>query len=217
LYAEHESGFLAGYAAVMDGYRELGFTGGVPVPAVVRFGHGFIQGAEYAAASLGLPEGEVSIRFHYFGGFAPAPEHVAFAQAWFAAGVEVIFAAAGGAGGSVISAAEAAGGYVIGVDVDQSGDSDVVITSAMKALANSVYNLLGHYAVGTFPGGRIEMFDAASDGVALPMENSRFRQFTQAQYDAIFAQLASGAVVVNNSLDFDEVIEEITLVTVLPT
>jgi basic membrane protein A len=217
LYAEHESGFLAGYAAVMDGYREMGFTGGVPVPAVQRFGHGFIQGAEHAAADLGLDEGEVSIRFHYFGGFAPSPENVAFAQAWFAAGVEVIFAAAGGAGGSVITAAEAANAYVIGVDVDQSGASDVVVTSAMKALANSVYNLLGHYVVGTFPGGRVELFDARSNGVALPMETSRFRQFTQAQYDAIFNQLATGAVVVNDSLSFDEILADISLVSVLPT
>ena len=215
LYAEEQSGFLAGYAAVMDGYRSLGFTGGVAVPAVQRFGHGFVQGAEHAAASLGLDAGDVTVRFHYFGGFAPSPENTAFAASWYAAGVEVIFAAAGGAGASVIAAAEAAGAYVIGVDVDQSGDSPVVITSATKALATSVYNLLSHYAAGTFPGGRVELFDAAANGVELPMATSRFNQFTQAQYDAIFNQLATGAVVVNNSLDQDEVFGAINLVTII--
>ena len=217
LYAEEESGFLAGYAAVMDGYRQLGFMGGVAVPAVARFGHGFVQGAEYAAASLGLDAGEVSVRYHYLGGFAPDPAHTALASGWFAAGTEVIFAAAGGAGASVIAAAEAAGAYVIGVDVDQSGASPVVITSATKALANSVYNLLSHYAAGTFPGGRVELFNAAAQGVELPMATSRFREFTQAQYDAIFNQLATGAVVVNNSLDQDEVFADISLVTILTT
>jgi basic membrane protein A len=201
----------------MEGYRNLGFIGGAAVPAVQRFGHGFIQGAEHAVDYLGLNEGDVSIRFHYLGGFAPDPAHTAFAGGWFAAGVEVIFAAAGGAGASVIGAAEAAGTSIIGVDVDQSGASEVVITSAMKALAVSVYDLLTHYVAGTFPGGRVEMYDAAANGVALPMENSRFQEFTQAQYDAIFAQLASGAVAVNNTLDFDEIVAGVSLVTVIPT
>jgi len=41
LFNEHESGFLAGYGAVMDGYTELGFMGGMAVPAVVKFGIGY--------------------------------------------------------------------------------------------------------------------------------------------------------------------------------
>ena len=80
LYAEEQAGFLAGYAAVMEGFRDLGFIGGVAVPAVVRYGYGFVQGAEHAARSLGLARGEVSVRFHYLGGFAPHPDHTALAN-----------------------------------------------------------------------------------------------------------------------------------------
>ncbi|MCL2563696.1 MAG: BMP family ABC transporter substrate-binding protein [Oscillospiraceae bacterium] len=198
-YAEEQAGFLAGYAVVMDGHRSLGFMGGIAVPAVVRFGHGFLQGAEYAANELGLDEGEVTVRYTYLGNFAPSPEHVTMAAAWFAGGVDVIFAAAGGATFSVISAANDADALVVGVDVDQSGQGPSVITSAMKELGGSVYDMLTDFMNGTFSGGVLR-FDASNNGVGLPMANSRFENFTQAQYDAIFALLANGTIVVNNDL-----------------
>ena len=212
-YAEEEAGFLAGYAAVMEGYRSLGFMGGIAVPAVVRFGHGFIQGAEHAAASLGLEAGEVTISYHYLGGFAPDPAHAMTAAAWFAAGTEVIFAAAGGAGFNVMSAAEAAGTSTIGVDVDQAGLSPSVITSAVKGLNVSVNAMLNDFLEGTFQGGE-QLFDASINGVGLPMGSARFENFTTAQYENIFAQLAGGAVTVSNSLVIDDILALITLVTV---
>ena len=216
-YAEEQAGFLAGYAAVMEGYTSLGFMGGHAVPAVVRFGHGFLQGAEHAAESLGLAEGDVTVNYFYVGGFAPSPEVATTASAWFAGGTEVIFAAAGGAGFSVISGAEASGGSVIGVDVDQSGASDVVITSAMKALDVSVYDMLTDFLNGAFRGGVELMFDASVNGIGLPMHTSRFQVFTQAQYDAIFALLANGTIVVNNVVtpSVTEANLDLTLVTVV--
>ena len=213
-YAEEESGFLAGYAAVMNGYRQLGFMGGVAVPAVVRFGHGFLQGAEYAAASLGLDAGEVTVRYHYAGSFAPDPAVTTLAGSWYAAGTEVIFAAAGGAGFSVITAAEAAGASMIGVDVDQGGVSDVVVTSAIKGLGPSVYLMITEFVNDVWRGGNELTLDASVNGVGLPMESSRLTNFTQAQYDAIFGRVASGAISVSSSIDFDEVVAELSLVEV---
>ena len=205
-YAEEEAGFLAGYSAVMEGYRELGFMGGIAVPAVVRFGHGFIQGAEYAAAELGLGEGEVTINYHYLGSFAPDPTITTNAASWFAQGTEVIFVAAGGAGGSVMAAAESAGGSVIGVDVDQRHLSpDTVISSAVKGLDVSVYDMLTDFAEGHFVGGRELRFNAAINGVGLPMDNSQFQNFTQEQYDSIFDALKTGRIQVINTLEMSEV------------
>ena len=198
LYAEDQSGFLAGYAAVMDGFRELGFLGGMAVPAVVRFGYGFLQGAEQAAIELELEPGEVTVRYHYLGGFTPQPEHQALAAAWFMDGIEVIFAAAGGAGNSVMAAAEAQNGLVIGVDIDQSYDSPTVITSALKELSYSVYLMIDAFYAGEFPGGQTLVLGADNYGIGLPMETSRFRSFSQSDYDYIFSQLVDGTVVVNN-------------------
>jgi basic membrane protein A len=211
-YAEEQAGFLAGYAAVMEGYRGLGFMGGIAVPAVVRFGHGFIQGAEFAAESLGLDQGEVTINYTYVGGFAPSPEVATTAAAWFVAGTEVIFAAAGGAGGSIMSGAEGEGGSVIGVDVDQAHLSPTVITSAIKGLNVSVYAMLTDFMNDSFRGGE-QLFDASINGVGLPMESARFQNFTQAQYNNIFAQLASGAINVSNSLNMEDIVVSLVDVT----
>lgn len=213
-YAEEQSGFLAGYAAVMEGYRTLGFLGGAAVPAVVRFGSGFVQGAEFAAQSLGLAAGEVVIDYAYLGGFGPAPEHQTRAAGMFATGTEVIFVAAGGAGLSVMAAAEAEGGSVIGVDVDQYHLSDTIVTSALKGLETSVFDLLVNFTQGNFPGGVAHRYDAMNDGVGLaPASTSRLSVFTQEQYNAIFAELAAGNISVDATPDPD-FIPATTLVTV---
>jgi basic membrane protein A len=194
LYAEDQAGFLAGYAAVKDGNRFLGFVGGMAVPAVVRFGYGFIQGAEYAANELRLAAGSIIIYYHYTGAFAATPEAQTMAASWYNSGVEVIFACGGAVGNSVMAAAEQARRTVIGVDVDQSNESSTVITSAMKGLQVSVYDCISDYYSGKFPGGWTLVFSAENKGVGLPMTSSKFKNFSQADYDNIFRQLASGSI-----------------------
>lgn len=193
-YAEEQSGFLAGYAAVKEGYTKLGFMGGMAVPAVVRYGYGFVQGADAAAKELNVPEVQVS--YHYTGAFEASPEAQTLAATWYQNGIEVIFACGGPVGNSVMAAAAAnsPAGKVIGVDVDQSSESDTVITSAMKALSQSVNDTLDAYYNDKFPGGQNEVLDASSNGVQLPMETSKFEKFTQADYDAVYKQLADGTL-----------------------
>jgi len=200
LYAEEQAGFLAGYGAVMAGYTELGFMGGMAVPAVIRFGHGFIQGAELAAQELGLGDGEVSLNYYYTGVFWPLPEINTMASAWYNDGVEVIFACGGAISDSIFPAAAQAGKFVIGVDVDQSNLSPTVITSAMKGLTQSVYDKLADFFNGNFPGGQVITYSAANLGVGLPMANSKLGSFGQADYDAIFARLVNGSVKVDDDI-----------------
>ena len=202
-YAEHEAGFLAGYAAVMDGYRNLGFMGGMAVPAVKKFGHGFVQGAEYAGKELGLAKDSIPIKYFYTGGFAATPEAQAMASSWYNDGVEVIFACGGAVGNSVMAAAEATGNKVIGVDVDQSSESPTVITSSMKDLKVSVYDCISDYYNNRFPGGQDIVFTCANNGVGLPMNTSKFSEFTQADYDAIYKKLATGELHVLPDFDID--------------
>jgi basic membrane protein A len=205
VFAEEQAGFLAGYAAVKDGYTKLGFMGGMAVPAVIRFGYGFVQGAELAALEMGI-EGLV-MNYHYTGGFAATPEAQALAAAWYADGIEVIFACGGPVGNSVMAAAEAAGGKVIGVDVDQSDESPTVITSAVKGLAPAVEQTLAAYYAGEFPGGEAQVKDAALDGVGLPMASSKFTTFTQEDYDKIYAQLVAGEIALLKDTDVASVVE----------
>jgi len=193
-YAEDQAGFLAGYAAVKDGNRSLGFVGGMAVPAVVRFGYGFIQGAEFAAVELGLAPGAITVNYHYTGAFAATPEAQTLAASWYNSGVDVIFACGGAVGNSVMAAAQQTGKKVIGVDVDQSGESPTVITSAMKGLGESVYSCISDYYDGKFPGGKTLVFSAANNGVELPMTTSKFQTFSNSDYDSIFQRLANGFI-----------------------
>ncbi len=205
-YAEQESGFLAGYAVVKDGFKNLGFMGGMAVPAVVRFGYGFVQGAEFAAKEMELADDSISIRYHYLGAFEPRPEFQTMAAAWYNDGIEVIFVAAGGAGGSAMKAAESLQNkYVIGVDVDQSNESVTVITSAIKGLANSVIQCLSviydensEYK-DLFVKGTSVTLDATNNGVALPEDLSRFpnKNFTANEYQSIFNRLKNDEITIN--------------------
>ena len=197
-YAEEQAGFLAGYAAVKDGYTKLGFMGGMAVPAVVRFGHGYVQGAEYAAEEMGV---DVTMNYHYTGAFDASPEAQATAASWYSDGIEVIFACGGAVGNSVMSAAEQSDGKVIGVDVDQSSESATVITSATKGLRVSVYDSIAGFYDDQFPGGQKLVYGAENDGVGLPMETSKFNQFTQEDYDAIYDKLKSNSIEILKDAD----------------
>ena len=190
LFQEDEAGFLAGYAAVKEGYTKLGFMGGMAVPAVIRFGYGFIEGADVAAAELGVDG--VEVVYTYTGAFAATPEAQSMAASWYQNGTEVVFACGGAVGNSVMAAAQEKGAKVIGVDVDQSFESETVITSAMKLLSNPVYDGIKAFYDGKFPGGATSVFTVKNEGVGLPMETSKFETFTQADYDAILKRLVDG-------------------------
>jgi len=190
LFQEDEAGFLAGYAAVKDGYTKLGFMGGMAVPAVIRFGYGFIEGADAAAKELGISG--IEIMYTYTGAFAATPEAQSMAASWYQNGTEVVFGCGGAVGNSVMAAAQEKGAKVIGVDVDQSYESETVITSAMKMLSNSVYDGVKAFFDGSFPGGKTSVFTASNDGVGLPMETSKFNTFTKDDYDAVYQKLVAG-------------------------
>ena len=190
VYEEQQSGFLAGYAAVKDGMTELGFIGGIPVPAVKKFGIGYLYGAEAAAEEMGV---KVNVRWNYANTFNPSTEVTQLASGWYATGTEVIFVSAGGAGGSVFAAAnDVEGAKVIGVDSDQSGESEKVITSAIKQLQQSVYENLDAHFTDKFPGGEVKVYGIDKESVGLPTDGigfDRFTSFDKAQYDAIYADL----------------------------
>mgnify|MGYP001053219331 CR=1 FL=1 len=215
-YAEEESGYLAGYAAVMDGMRNLGFMGGMAVPAVQAFGYGFLQGAEAAAEELGLADGSIKVTYHYTGNFEENDTNKSTARTMYQEGTEVIFAAGGAVGKSVMSAASEAGAKVIGVDVDQRYDSETVITSATKGLAPSVIAVLeAIYKTDSWStfSGKSTYFNASNDGVGLPTEVigeangdafDRFDSFTKADYDVIFAEMAAGNLTITRSITVED-------------
>lgn len=197
-FSEEQVGYLAGYAAVKDGNTKLGFLGGQPVPAVVRYGYGFVQGADAAAKEMGV---DIEMMYTNTDGFAATPEAQAMAASWYKNGTTIIFACGGSVGNSVMAAAEAEGGKVIGVDVDQSSESATVVSSAMKGLAAAVQQMLEKYYANEFPGGQNLNLGAAENALGLPMETSKFEKFTEEDYKALFESLASGKVTLQKDTD----------------
>ncbi|MDO4552598.1 MAG: BMP family ABC transporter substrate-binding protein [Bacillota bacterium] len=212
-FAEEQSGYLAGFAAVQEGYTRLGFLGGMALESVENFGYGFARGANDAAAGLGIT---VELRYAYSGSFENTPEARSLAAAWYAGGTEVIFAAGGAMGFSVMSAAEAVGAAVIGVSRDQSQDSEMVITSALKGLDVAVTDMLEAFYNDEFPYGESLLYTAAEGGVGLSLETSRFNNFTRDVYDSVYTSLTIGEIEIMASEDAESVMElELPNVTVV--
>jgi len=192
-FKEQEVGFLAGYAAVKDGYKNLAFFGGMGVPSVVKFGYGFVWGADYAAQEMGLTD--VNIKYWYSGNFDASPEKMTTVSSWYETGTEIVFSCGGTIVNSAIQAAEAGEGrYLIGVDIDESYKSQRIITSAMKSITNATYDGIaaayGDTDWSAFSG-KVVSLGTSNKGVQLPDDFSRFNTFTKADYDAIFADLAA--------------------------
>ena len=206
-YQEEQSGFLAGYAAVMDGYTKLAFLGGIDVPAVVRYGFGFVQGADKAAAELGNTK-DVSIKYWYSGTFGPNDEIKTKTAGWYTEGTQIIFAAGGGIVYSAITSADEANGKLIGVDVDQAGISERVVTSAKKELENSVKlalsDLLANGGKWSEAYAGVEnKLGAAQDCVGLPTDAAswRFSTFTLGQYNALYEKVKGGEYTIASAID----------------
>ena len=203
-YQEEQSGYLAGYAAVMEGYTKLGFAGGGggANPACCRFGYGFLQGADAAAAVKNV---DVTVKYSWLYGssFGPSTELQTMLSGWYSTGTEVIFCCGGTMCKSAFAAASANQGKVIGVDVDQSAESSTVITSAMKGLRESVMIALGKFYEGKFSelAGKSTVLGAADDAVGLPTATWSMKNFTLKDYTELFEKMKKGEIAVDNNTE----------------
>ena len=211
VYQEELCGYMAGYAAVKLGYKNLGFLGGMAVPAVVRYGYGFVQGVDAAAAALGLTD--VKLNYVYGGQFYGDSDITAAMDTWYSNGTEVVFACGGGIYTSAAEAAAKVGAKVIGVDVDQAAIIDgaygegMTVTSAMKGLAPTVKTMLSEVIAGNFAnyGGKIDTLGLVSENpednyVQIPMGSTQFEdgKFTADDYKALVADMFAGKITVSN-------------------
>lgn len=212
VYQEELAGYMAGYAAVKLGYTKLGFLGGMAVPAVQRYGSGFVQGADAAAEELG--KSDVEIKYVYGGQFFGDADITAAMDTWYGAGTECVFACGGGIYSSAAEAAAKTGGKVIGVDVDQQGIIDgqygdgMTVTSAMKGLAPTVNTLLRAIKAGEWAdyAGQIQNLGLVSENpaenyVQLP-ESTQFGDgFTADDYNKLVKELYDGTRTVSNDTE----------------
>ena len=210
-YQEEVSGYMAGYVAVKLGYKHLGFLGGMSVPAVTRFGYGYVQGADEAAKELGITD-EVELEYVCGGQFYGDADITAYMDTWYGSkGVEVVFACGGGIYTSAAEAAAKVDGKVIGVDSDQSGiiGEDITVTSAMKGLAPTVKTALDAIKDGNWESdyaGKIDNLGLVSENpednyVQLPMDTTQWDDnFTVDDYKDLVSKLYNGEITVSNDI-----------------
>ena len=211
-FKEEQAGYLAGYAIAKDGFTKLGFLGGMAVPAVIRYGYGYIQGIDVAAQETG---NAVEVNYYYGGQFYGDANITSRMEGWYTSGTEVVFACGGGIYTSALEAAIKSNGYVIGVDVDQNyiGANGVAdgtysynpfITSAMKQLTVAVESALGDIDDGEWTtiaatNGNFGLEEGDYVGLPTAEDSWNFRTFTVEEYEAVKAKIASGEIVVDNS------------------
>ena len=213
-YQEELAGYMAGYAVVKEGYTKLGFLGGMAVPAVIRYGYGFVQGANDAAKDLGNAS-DVEVNYVYGGQFFGDESVTAVMDTWYGNGTEIVFACGGGIFTSAGEAAKKVDGKVVGVDVDQSGTIDglygegVCVTSAMKGLAATVNSTLTDLFAGNWDkyAGQIQNLglvsgdDASLNYVQLPTDTWTMKNFTVDDYNTLVAAMFNGDVTVSSDID----------------
>ena len=213
-YQEELAGYMAGYAVVKEGYTKLGFLGGMAVPAVIRYGYGFVQGANDAAKDLGNTA-DVEVNYVYGGQFFGDESVTAVMDTWYQGGTEIVFACGGGIFTSAGEAAKKAGGKVVGVDVDQSGTIDglygdgICVTSAMKGLAATVNSTLTDLFAGKWDSyaGKIENLglvsgdDPSLNYVQLPTDTWRMEKFTVDDYKTLVGSMFSGDITVSSDIE----------------
>ena len=210
VYQEELCGYMAGYAAVKLGYTKLGFLGGMAVPAVVRYGYGYVQGVDAAAKELDIT---VDLKYAYGNQFYGDGDITAAMDTWYQGGTEIVFACGGGIYTSAAEAAAKVGGKVIGVDVDQKGIIDgsygegMTVTSAMKGLAPTVKHMLSEVLAGNFAnyGGKIDTLGLVSANpeenyVQIPTASTQFEdgKFTADDYAALVSAMFDGTITVSN-------------------
>lgn len=215
VYAEELPGFFAGYAAVKEGYRHLGFLGGMAVPAVVRFGYGFVQGANKAAEDLKIAD-KVTVEYVYGGQFYGDQTITATMDGWYKnRGVEVVFACGGGIWTSACEAAAKVGGKVIGVDTDQSAlinnyGAGMCVTSAMKGLGATVDAVLAAIQEGNWDSnyaGKVSSLGLVSgtnlnvNFVGLPLDSWTMKNFSQNDYKKLVSDVFAKKIAVSNAID----------------
>ena len=213
-FQEEQCGYLAGYAVVKEGYTKLGFTGGGggTNPACCRYGYGFVQGASAAAAELN-EKVEMNYSWLYGSSFSASPELQTMANGWYENGTECIFACGGSMFASIAAAASANDGAVVGVDVDQSFESDTVVTSAMKGLAASVQWACAKVYDGSFAamGGTCATLGAKDDAVGLPTATWSLTKWTVDEYNTMLKDIVDGKITIDSDYNNLKSTDNVTL------
>jgi basic membrane protein A len=187
VFAAEECSFLVGFiAGKVTKSGKVGHVNGIASPTMESFAVGY-----YAGVLTANPNAQ--ILGQYSGSFGDPAAGKAIANQYFADGVDIIYAAAGGTGAGVIEAAREQGRWAIGVDMDQNYIApNNVLTSALKRVDNAMYDVSETIRKGTFKGGSTLLYNLRNDGVGYATTGNHIPADVIAEVEAIKAKIAAG-------------------------
>jgi basic membrane protein A len=195
IFAAEECSYLVGYiAGRMTRTGIVGHVSGIGNLAMENFAVGF-----YAGVWKALPEAK--ILGEYSGSFNDPKKGMDIANRYYAAGADIIFAAAGGTGAGVIEAAKERNKWAIGVDIDQNYLApDNILTSALKRVDNAVYDISAQALAGN-PGGGTKIYNLKNEGVDYATTGDHIPAGIIREVEAIKADIIAGKIKVPATAD----------------
>lgn len=205
LFQEEQAGYLAGYAAVTEGYTGLGFVGNDEMPDVVRYCTGFLQGAQQAAEEQGE---DVTLRVWYTGAIDDAQIVTNRMMDWYGDGTGIILACGGDIMQSALEAVNQTGAKALATDWDQNALGERVLGSAIKCYNTAVQQQLYQFYTDNSTwnqnsAGMTEKLGYTNGSVALAGSVWRFNNFTQRDYEKLYQQLRNSELKVETYSDMD--------------
>lgn len=201
LFAVEQAGYLAGYAAVREGYTALGFVGADSMPETVRYCTGMMQGAEAAAEREGQ---QVRLEVWLVGSGAADDAVTARMSSWYADGVQLIVPAGGRLVESCIAAAQASGGRVLNAGWDAAAlDPSVLSSTLLNYSVVTQRKLYDFFTAGNWgdQASRTERLDASAAAISMPLTGWPFSRFTREDYTELYTGLYDGTLRVERYSD----------------
>lgn len=203
LFSEEQAGYLAGYAAILEGYNRLGFVGAEAMPDIASYCNGYLQGVEAGAREQGV---QASVDVWYVGGYEAGETITSHVGGWYEDGVQVVMAVGDGVLEGILPAARDAGAWVIAADWDATSIDERVLTAAVKNYSVVVQKQLYRYFTNGGwgeRGGASVRLGVSESAVGLPLSVWRFSAFEQDSYEKEYVRLYGGDVKVERYSDTD--------------
>ncbi len=215
LFREEQAGYLAGYAAVAEGYTALGFVGRDELPGIVRYCTGFLQGANAAAERQGQ---NVTLRVWYTGDIGDPAVATQRMIDWFNGGTGLILADGDALMQSALEAVNQTGAKAFATGWDQNALGERVLGSAIQCYNAAVQRQLYKFFSGNSTwsqqdAGQTERLGYTDGSVALAGSAWRFNNFTQSDYERLYEQLRNSELEVEAYADMNT-LPDTPLVTV---
>ena len=209
IFDDTEIGFLAGYCAVYEGYRDIAFIGKEDSYSSTHYYYGFLQGANAAAEDANVTE-KINITCKY----TTPKDSKKVSENAYSDGAEIIVTCEDDIIAGTVSAASASNKKFIACGDSYETESKYLLASFSKNLYSAVYDCTSKFFDAAITGGNIQMYGAKNDSLIANYNSENFIHFDSNIYNSIYVKLANDEIQLNGdtTVPIDELdLEKITV------